>query len=79
MRVVIGALLAAATVAGPATADERLRLQVRLMPERDVALDLSDLQAIAGDVRRIWAPVLDVVVTLPAARHAPSLATPSQS
>ena len=65
MRAAIGVLLALMAFAGPAMASERPRLQVRIAPERDVALDASDLKAIASDVRRIWAPVLDVIVTWP--------------
>ena len=67
MRAAIGLLLAAAVFAGPATANERPRLHVRLSPEANVVLDLSDIKAIATEVSRIWSPVLDVVVTLPAA------------
>jgi len=64
----IGVLLAAAAVTVPASTDlTRPRLQIQIQVEQDVALDASDLRAIASGIRAIWAPMLDVVVTTPAA------------
>ena len=60
----IGVLLAAAAVTAPPSTDlTRPRLQVQIQVERDVALDASDVRAIASGIRAIWAPVLDVVVS----------------
>jgi len=64
----IGVLLAAAAATVPASSDlTRPRLHIQIQVEQDVPLDASDLRAIASGIRAIWAPVLDVVVTTPAA------------
>ena len=64
----IGVLLAAAAVTAlPSTDPTRARLQIQIQVEQDVALDPSDLRAIASGIRAIWAPMLDVVVSTSAA------------
>jgi hypothetical protein len=56
---------AAAVAAAPAAGVVRPRLEVRVQLERGVAMSPSDLKGMAEEIRRIWAPVLDMVVVLP--------------
>jgi hypothetical protein len=62
MLAVIGLLLA---VAVPPASPTQPRLHVQMHVDEGVSLDVTDLRIIAADVQRIWAPVLDVVVSLP--------------
>lgn len=58
------ALLLATATAAPADLS-RPGLQLRLEVEPGVAITAGDLEAVAAGVRRVWAPVLDVVVSGP--------------
>ncbi len=65
----IGLLLATAT---PVPADlSRPRLHLRLEVEPGVAVTADDCEVLAAGVRRIWAPVLDVLVTGPGGSRGP--------
>lgn len=65
MLAAIGLMLASAA-AVPAAADDSLRptVQIEIDVEPDVAIEPSALRAVAADIRRIWAPVLDLGVTV---------------
>jgi hypothetical protein len=75
MRAVVGLsfgllLAVAVPVAAMPAADAarsvvRPALEIRMQIEGNAPLETTDLKAIAADIRRIWAPLLDVVVTLP--------------
>ncbi len=69
MPVAIGLLLAA-TLAAPGY-PTRPRLEVNMDVERGVTLQDAELHAIAAEARRIWAPVLDLVINLPPAASRP--------
>ena len=65
MFVALGVLLAAAAVAAPLPADvSRPRLLLQVEVEGDIALDAADLRVIASEVRSIWAPLIDIAVTI---------------
>jgi hypothetical protein len=57
-------LFAVALASAPAPPD-RPRLLVVMRPDPGTALSESDLRAIAQEARRIWAPVVDVVLSTP--------------
>lgn len=68
-------MLAAAialVLATAAPADlSRPRLQLHLQVEPDVRVSADDLDAVAAGVRRIWSPVLELVVSRPGDVHGP--------
>ena len=65
MLAAICLMLASAAAVPAATADSvRPAVQIEIDVEPGVAIELSDLQAAAADIRRIWAPVLDLGVTI---------------
>jgi len=65
MLAAIGLMLAGAAAVPAAAANSvRPTVQIEIDVEPDVAIELSDLQAAAADIRRIWAPVLDLGVTI---------------
>jgi len=68
----IGVLLAAVAATVPQSSElTRPRLQIQIQVEPDVALEPSDVRAIASSIRAIWKPVLEVAVNLaPAAAPA---------
>ena len=65
MLTVIGLMLASAAAVSAVAADAPrpvVRIEINLEP--GVAIDPADLRATAADIRRIWAPVLDLAVTV---------------
>jgi hypothetical protein len=65
MLAVFAVLAAAAVVAAPAARDgHRARLQVQMEVDRAAALSSADVRAIAKEVERIWAPAVDVLVSV---------------
>ncbi len=64
LAVLAGVLAALPSASIPVAARPDLQVQIEVEPDVDLASD--DLQAIADEVRRIWAPVLDVHMSLPA-------------
>jgi hypothetical protein len=63
----IGLLLAAAFAAPGSPMHPRLQVQMELEP--GVTLQEVDLQGVATEARRIWAPVVDLIVKVPPASH----------
>jgi hypothetical protein len=64
-------LLLAAAAIPPAAAAGRPHLLVQMEVDAAVTLDRADLKTIALDVRRIWSPIVDIVVSTPFERSAP--------
>jgi len=65
MVVALGVLLVAAAVAAPLPADvSRPRLHLQIEMDGDIALDAADLRVIAVEVQSIWAPIIEVAVTV---------------
>jgi hypothetical protein len=67
----VGAIVVLVAAAAAVAVPSRPRLQVDVHVDAGVPLDRDDLRAIASGVKQIWAPVLDLAVSLPGEARRP--------